>query len=154
MWIGSEINPLCASANEEPGLLATTPLLTGSEPNFFGDYHFSETTEISIQESSSDTRPSYLHDSEISDDTIDKALSSPPFTQEREEPAGRSQAYHSFEESLLSSQSLSVGHVRTVRLASEFGSLSSSVRENPCRDFKENEQIRIFLERQKRANCR
>ena len=47
--------------------------LTGYEPNFFDDYHFSETTEIFIQESSSDTRPSYLHDSEISDDTIGRA---------------------------------------------------------------------------------
>ena len=72
--------------------------------------------------------------SEISDDTIGRALSSPLFTQEREEPAGRRQAYHSHEESLLSSQSLSVGHVRTGRLVNEFGSLSSSARQNPCRD--------------------
>ena len=34
------------------------------------------------------------------------------------------------------------------RLVNEFGSLSLSVRENPCRDS-ENEQIRILLERQK-----
>ena len=108
MWIGSELNPLCASTNEECGPLVNKTPLTGDEPNFF-DYHFSETTEIFIQESSSDTRPSYLHDSEISDDTIGRALSSPLFTQEREEPAGRRQAYHSPEESLLSSQSLSVG---------------------------------------------
>ena len=82
--------------------------------------------------------------------------SSPLFTQEREEPAGRRQAYHSPEESLLSSQSLSVGHVRTGRHVNEFGSLSLSVRENPCRDS-ENEQIRILLERQKEqilADCR
>ena len=76
------------------------------------------------------------------------ALSSPLFTQEREEPAGRRQAYHSLEESLLSSQSLSVVHVRTVRPVDEFESLISNVRENPCRDS-ENEQIRILLERQK-----
>ena len=57
--------------------------------------------------------PSYLHDAERSDDTIGKALSSSLFTQEREEPAGRRQAYDSFEEGLLSSQSLSVCHVRT-----------------------------------------
>ena len=60
------------------------------------------------------------------------------------------------EESLLSSQSLSIGHVRTERPVNEFGSLNSSVRENPCRDS-ENEQIRILLERQKRqilADCR
>ena len=94
------------------------------------------------------TTPSYLHGSEISDDTTGRALSSPLFSQEREEPAGRRQAYHSPEESLLSSQSLSVGHVRTGRIVNEFGSLSSSVRENPCHDSG-NEQIRILLERQK-----
>ena len=134
MWIGSEINPLYASANEESGSLVNNAPLTGYEPKFFDDYHFSETTEIFIQESSSDTRPSYLHDSEISEDTIGRALSSPLFTQEREEPAGRRQAFHSPEESLLSSQSLSVGHVGTGRLVNEFGSLSLIVRENPCRD--------------------
>ena len=156
MWVGSELNHLCASANEEFGTLANNAPLTGYEPNFFDDYHFSETTEIFIQEQSSDTRPSYLHDSEISGDTIGGALSSPLFTQEREEPAGRRQAYDSPEESLLSSQSLSVSHVRTVRPVNEFGSLSSSVRENPSRDS-ENEQIRILLGRQKKqilSDCR
>ena len=130
-------------------------LLTGYEPNFFDDYHFSETTEIFIQESSSDTRPSYLHDSEISDDTIGRALSSPLFTQEGEEPAGRRQADHSFEESLLPSQSLSVGHVRTERPVHELSSLGSCIREKPSRDL-ENEQIRILFERQKEqilADC-
>ena len=66
------------------------------------------------------------------------------------------QAYHSPGESFLSSQALSVGHVRTGRPVNELGSLSSSVRENPCRDS-ENEQIRILLERQKEqilADCR
>ena len=79
------------------------------------------------------------------------------FTQERGEPAGRRQAYHSLEESLLSRQSFSVGHVRTGRpVSDEFGSLISNVRENPSRDS-ENEQIRILLERQKEqilADCR
>ena len=97
-----------------------------------------------------------MHDSEISDYTIGRALSSPLFTQEREEPAGRGQAYQSFEESFLSSQSLSVSHVRTGRpVSDEFDSLISNVRENPCRDS-ENEQIRILLERQKEqilADC-
>ena len=130
MCVGSELNHLCASANEDSGPLVNNAPLTGYEPKSFDDYHFSETTEIFIQESSSDTRPSYLHDSEISDDTIGRALSSPLFTQEREEPAGRGQAYHSLEESLLPCQSLSVCHVRTVRLVNEFGSLISSVREN------------------------
>ena len=50
---------------------------------------------------------------------------------------------------LLSSQSLSVGHVRTGRpVSDEFGSLISNVRENLRRDS-ENEQISILLERQK-----
>ena len=80
-----------------------------------------------------DTEPSYLCDAEIDDETIGKALSSPLFIQEREEPADRRQAYHSLEESLLSSQSLSVSHVRTGRPVDEFGSLISNVRENPCR---------------------
>ena len=136
--------------------MAENAPLTGYEPNFFDDFQYSETTEIFIQEQSSDTMPSYLHDLEISDDTIGRALSSPLFIQERKEPVGRRQAYHSPEESLLSSQSLSVGHVRTERPVNEFDSLSSNVSENPCRDS-ENEQIRILLERQKEqilAYCR
>ena len=50
---------------------------------------YSGTTEIFLQEQSSDTMPSYLRDAELSDEIIGKALSSPLFTQEREEPAGR-----------------------------------------------------------------
>ena len=150
MWMLPEQDPLCTSPNEELGTLAENSLLTGCEPNIIHDYHISETTEISIQESSSDSRPSNLHDSEISDDTIGRALSPPLFTQEREEPAGRTQAYHSPEES-LSSQSLSVGHVRTVWLVNELSSLGSSIRENPSRDS-ENEQIRILFERQREQN--
>ena len=111
--------------------------LTGYEPNIIDNHHISETTETFIQESSSDGRPSNLHDSEFDDYTIGRALSSPLF-QEREDPAGRREAYHSLEESLLSSQSLSVCHVRTGRLVHELSSLGSNVRENPRRDS-ENE---------------
>ena len=75
----------------------------------------------------------YEDDAEISDDTIGRVLFSPLFTQGREEPGSRGQAYHSLEESLLPSQSLFVCHVRTVK---------------PSRDS-ENEQIRILLERRK-----
>ena len=92
--------------------------------------------------------PSYLLDAELSDETIGRALSSPLFIQEREEPADRRQAYHSFEESLLPSQSLSVCHARTGRPVHELCSLGSRSREKPSRDS-ENEQIRILLERQK-----
>ena len=97
--------------------------LTSYEPNV------SETTEIFIQESSSDTRPSYLHESEISDYTIGRALSSPLITQEREDAASRRQAYHSLHEVLSSSQSSSVGHVRTGRLvADQFDSATEKSR--------------------------
>ena len=112
--------------------------------------HISETTELFIQESSGENRSLNSHDLEYDDYTIGMSLSSPLFTQEREDPASRRQAYHSPDESLLSSQSSSVGHVRTGRpVFDEFGSLISNVRENPCRDS-ENEQIRILLERQKK----
>ena len=52
-----------------------------------------------------DTEPSYLCDAELDDETIGKALSSPLLIQEREEPADRRQAYHSYEESFLPAQS-------------------------------------------------
>ena len=101
--------------------MANNTPLRGYEPNILDDLHYSETTEIFLQEQSSDTMPSYLHDAEISDDTIGRALSSPRFLQEREEPAGRRQTYHSPEDGLSSSQTMSVGHVRTGRLVNEFG---------------------------------
>ena len=110
--------------------------LTGYEPNFIDVNQISETTEIFIQEPSSDSRPSNLHDLEIDDYTVGRALSSPLFTQEREDPASRGQAYHSPDEGLSSSQSSSVGH-RTGRLVVEqFDSQISNVRENPRRDSK------------------
>ena len=65
--------------------------LTGYEPNLLDDFHYSETTEIIIQEESGDkdTEPSYLCDAELDDGTIGRALSSPLFIQEREETADR-----------------------------------------------------------------
>ena len=112
-------------------------------PKIPDDFHYSETTEIFFQEESGDAVPSYLCDTELDDETISRTLSSPMFIQE----ANLRQAYHSFEESLLPSQSLSVCHVRTGRLVDEFSSLSSC-REKPSREM-ENETIRILLERQK-----
>ena len=53
---------MCTSANEELGTLADNTPLTGFEPNDIDNYHISETTEVFIQESSSDNRPSNLHD--------------------------------------------------------------------------------------------
>ena len=68
-----------------------------------------------------DTVPSYLCEAELDDETIEKALSSPLFIQEREEPADRRQAYHSYEESLLPSQSFFT-HTRTGRPVHELSS--------------------------------
>ena len=115
---------MCTPANEEQSdTFVDTAILTGYEPNELDNYHISETSEFFIQESSSDSRPLNSHDLDIDDHTIGKALSSPLFTLEREEPAGRRQAYHSLEESLLSSQSLSVGNGRTVRLVNVLSSI-------------------------------
>ena len=94
--------------------------LTGYEPNILDDVQYSETTEIFFQGPSGDAVPSFLIDTELSDETIGRALFSPLFIQEREEPADRRQVYHSFEESLLPSQSLSVCHARTGRPVHEF----------------------------------
>ena len=83
-------------------------------------------------------------DAELEDETIGKALSSPLFIQEREEPADRRQAYHSHEESLLPAQSFFT-HTRTVRPVHELGSCQ---KRKSSREM-ENERIRILLERQK-----
>ena len=97
MWSSSVQYPTGTAPNEESGPLANNTPLTGYEPNLFDDFHNSETTEIFFQDESGgiDKEPSYLCDSEHDDETIGRALSSPLFTQEREEPAGRRQAYHS-----------------------------------------------------------
>ena len=137
-------NSLCTLANEDLGTLAEYDPLTGYEPN---DYHIMKATEPYIQESS--VGNGSPNDFEYDDVTIGKALSSPLFTQEREDDACRRRAYHSQEEGLSSSLSSSVGYVRTGRpVADQFGSLISNVRENPRRGS-ENEQIRILLERQR-----
>ena len=98
-------NSLCTPRNEDLGTLAEYDPLTGYEPN---DYHISEATEPYIQESSGENGS--LNDLEYDDATICIALSSPLFTQEREDDASRRRAYHSDDEGLSSSQSSSVGH--------------------------------------------
>ena len=133
---------------EECGTLAECTPLTGYEPKLLDDFHNSETTEILFRGESSDAVLSYFHDAELDDETIGRALSSPLFFQEREEPADRRQAYHSFEESLLPAQSFSVCHSRTGRPVHELSSLSSCSREKPSRDS-DNDRIRILFERQK-----
>ena len=122
---------------EESGSLAKTTSPASYEPNVIDDFHYSETTEIFLQEQSSDTMPSYLHDAELIDETIAKRSLHHCSIQEREEPAGRRQAYHTFEESLLPSQSLSVCRVSTERPVNELSSLSSCSREKPSREREE-----------------
>ena len=110
MWSSSGQYTTGTPPNGESGPLAEHTPLTGYEPNIPDDFHHSETTEIFFQVQSSDTVPSYSCDAELDDEKIGRALSSPLFIQEREEPADRSQACHSFEESLLPAPSLSVCH--------------------------------------------
>ena len=97
-----------------------------------------------------------LNDLEYDDYTIGMALSSPLFTQEREDDASRRRAYHSRDEGLSSSQSSSVGHRTGRPVVEQFDSWISNVREIP-RSSSENEQVRILLERQREqilVDCR
>ena len=150
LWTTSRQLTTGTPPTEEAGLLAEFTPLTGYEPKLLDDFHYSETTEIIFQEQSGDKDavPSYLCDADFDDETIGKALSTPLFIQEREEPADRRQAYQSYKESLLPPQSFSVCHSRTGRLVHELSSLSSCSREKPSREM-ENETIRILFERQK-----
>ena len=109
MWSTSGQLTTGTPPNEESGALAENTPLTGHEPKLTDDFHYSETTEVIFSDESSDKDavPSYLFDAELDDETIGRALSSPLFSQEREEPADRRQAYHSYEESLLPIQSFS-----------------------------------------------
>ena len=47
MWMLLGKDPLCTSSNEESGPLANNAPRTGFEPNFFDDYHYSETLKFS-----------------------------------------------------------------------------------------------------------
>ena len=69
MW---RTNTLCTLANEDLGTFAEYDPLTGYEPN---DYHISGTTELYIQESSSENRSLNSNDFEYDDNTIGMALS-------------------------------------------------------------------------------
>ena len=151
MWMSSEQDPLCTSANEESGSLDNNTSLTGYEPNLFDDFHYSETTEIFLQEQSSDTIPSYLHDAELDDETIGRAPSSPLFIQERGRTSEPKTSLSLFWRKFVVKSVVVCLSLRTARPVHELSSLGSSSREKPSLDS-ENEQIRIFLERQKEQN--
>ena len=87
-------------------LLRGDTQLTGYELSQLYNFDYSETYTAIFQNESVDidTEPSYSCDAELDDELIRKALSSPLFTQERQEPANLRQSYHSHEESLLPAQ--------------------------------------------------
>ena len=116
-------NTLRTSANEDLGTLAEYDPLTGYEPN---DYHISEVTEPYIQESSGENGS--LNDLQYDDVTIGIALSSPLFTQEREDVSSRRRADHSHDEGLSFSQSSSVGHRTERPTVEQFDSNSEKIR--------------------------
>ena len=122
--------------------------LTGYEPNDnqLDNFDYSEVSSAIFQEESGDkdTVPSFLFDAELDDETVGKALSSPLFIQEREEPANLRQASHSHEESLLPAHSFFT-RTRTERPVHE---LSSCQKRKSSRDL-ENERVRILLDRHK-----
>ena len=146
------INKPCAQdpQNEEYGSVAKTTSSAGKKPNVIDNLlrdlysDLPEWVRVDV-----DTEPSYSFDAELYDELIRKALPSPLFTQEREESANLRQTYHSHEESLLPAQSF-FAHSRTERPVYEPSSNLPQKRKS-SRDL-ENEQIRILLERQKRAN--
>ena len=93
-----------------------------------------------------------LNDLEYDDVTIGKALSSPLFTQEREDDASRRRAFHSQGQGLSSCRRLSVIE-REDPLWNRFDSQISSGREIPSHSS-ESEQIKILLERQREQKQR
>ena len=131
--------------NEEYCPVAIHHPPTGYEPNVLDNFDYSETSAAIFQDESGDidTELSYSCDAELDDEIIGKALSSPLFIQEREEPANRRQVYHSHEEGLLSAQSFFTHKYGETRVRTKFVSKRKS-----CRDM-DNERIRILLERQK-----
>ena len=117
--------------------------ITGYEPKLLDNLDYSETSAMIFQDESGDidTEPSYSCDAELDDEIIGKAISSPLFIQEREEPANLRQAYHSHEQSLLPAQSF-FAHTSTERRVYEPGSCQKL---KSSRDI-ENERIRILFE--------
>ena len=135
------IKTIALTHNEEYCPVAIHNPLTGYEPKLLDNFDYSETSAAIFQDESGDidTETSYSCDAELDGEIIGKALSSPLFIQEREEPANLSH-----EESLLPAQSF-FAHTSTGRPVYE---PSSSQKRKSGLDM-ENERIRILLERQK-----
>ena len=103
----SSTKPNAHPQNEEYCPVAIHNPLTCYEPNQLDNFDYSETFAAIFQNESVDidTEPSYSCDAELDDELTGKALSSPLFIQERQEPVNLKQTCHSHEESLLSAQS-------------------------------------------------
>ena len=130
--------------------------LTGHEPNQldnqldnFDYFDYSETSAAIFQVESVDidTEPSWSCDAELDDETIGKAVSSPLFIQEREEPANLRLTYHSQEESLLPAQSFFYTHKYPGDQCANQVQICLKKRKSGRNS--ENERIRMLLERQK-----
>ena len=143
------INKHCADPqNEEYGSVAKTTSSTSYEPNVIDNFGNAETCTGIFQNESVDvdTEPSHSFDAELDVERIRKALSSPLFTQKREEPANLTQTYHSHEERLLPAQSFSHAQVRGDPCTNHVQICLK--KRKSSRDL-ENERIRVLLERQK-----
>ena len=92
------------------------------------NFDYSETSPMIFQDESGDidTEPSYSCDVEIDDGIIEKAISSPLFIHEREEPANLRQACHSHEEKFVASSVL----FRTRRYGEPYTNLVHPKNEN------------------------
>ena len=153
MWPSSGQYTTGTPPTEESGPLAENTPLTGYEPNIPYDFHNSETTEIFFQRNPATRCPrTCMTRRSVTTPSAERSLHHCSLRSEKNQRAA-DKLITLFEESLLPAQSLSVCHARTERPVDEFDSLISNVRENPCRDS-ENEQIRILLEQQKRADSR
>ena len=108
MWL----RPPSTKPNAHPQNEETHNPLTGYEPNQldnqldYSDYKESCAEIFQNESVDIDTEPSYSCDAELDDELIGKALSSPLFSQEREEPANLRQTYHSQEKKFVASSVL------------------------------------------------
>ena len=103
--------------------------LTGYEPKLLDNFDYSETSAVIFQDESGDidTELSYSCDAELDDEIIGKALSSPQFIPEREEPANLRQAYHSHEEKFVASSVLYHTHKYVeIRIRTKFRFVSKT----------------------------
>ena len=143
------IKPNAHPQNEEYCPVSMYNPLTGYEPNQLDNqldnFDFSETSAVVFQDESVDidTELLYSCDAEFEDELILKALTSPLFFQERDQPANLRQTYHSHEERLLPGQ-LFFTPTSTGRPVHEPSSdLSQKKTRKSSRDL-ETERIRIL----------